>query len=329
MRRPRNQRPKPRNARKTPNVAQLSRGLNRLRVRPARPIGVQERLRQKGHEFFQIITVPTDAFIGQNLFQLEVNPTMIPRLSVIASQYKQWKGDMKLHVESLGNAFSLSSVTSAFFPDPDPAELPSDPIALLRAIDAAPSKRNLHLQDTSIKTVDAPWSLTTNPWKFNVDTDPSDRANGLFVIISNGTPGSDPVNVKISLSYDITFQGNTFQPMIPALITPARTLASVTGGITSTEFTHPAFGSASVPYSADYTLAADLPVLTPDGTSIEIIPLGSLVTLGAYDASTRISVTFDSVIYNIGVISASSADLMTINIRFTAAPSMSNLLGSV
>jgi len=179
-------------------------------IRPG--VGTAERCSQKGHEFLNVTVVPTTSTLGQTLFQLEVNPTQVPRLAIIASQYKQWRGRMSMTVESLGNAFSTSSVALAFIPDPDPNELPSVPTDLLRVVESAPSRADLHLQAVGTKTVTANWDLSTNPWKFVQDTDVSDRANGLFLLVSYGSPGTTPVNLRIGVSYDITFQGNTYSP---------------------------------------------------------------------------------------------------------------------
>lgn len=195
-------------------------------IRPG--IGSAERCIQKGHEFLNVTVVPTDSTLGQSLFQLEVNPSQVPRLAIIASQYKQWRGRMSLTVESLGNAFSTSSVALAYVPDPDPAELPSNPTDLLRVVESAPSRADLHLQAVATKTVTANWDLTTNPWKFVQDSDASDRANGLFLVVSYGSPGTTPVNLRVGVSYDITFQGNTYSPTAGSIIpTPRQVLAQV------------------------------------------------------------------------------------------------------
>lgn len=170
----------------------------------------RDRCRQSGHEFLQFLTVPALAAPGTHLLTLRVNPTHFPRLTTLSSQFKQWKGPIRLHIESLGNALTFSSVTAAFFPDPENSQIPTAPATLLSTIEACPRKTTLHLQSTQRKTVHADWSLSTNPWKFIADTDPSDQSNGFFVIVANGSPGSEPVQLKISASYDVTFQGSTF-----------------------------------------------------------------------------------------------------------------------
>lgn len=207
-----------------------------------RDIGAQERMNQKGHEFLGVVKVPTTAAIGQKLYQLEVNPQYIPRLSVIASQYKQWKGPITLHVESLGNAFATSSIAAAFVPDPDAVELTQTGVDLLRVVDSAPSKTSLHLQESVTKNVKASWSLTTNPWKFVQDTDPSDRSNGLFVIVALGSPGSVEIDLKISVSYDVTFQGNTYLAMEPTTVNALAAWQGVNDSLSDIEFAPGASG---------------------------------------------------------------------------------------
>jgi len=188
----------------------------------ARDIGVQERMTQKGHEYLQTIAIPTTAVFGQSLYTLEVNPMNIPRLQVIASQYKQWKGEISLNVEALGNAFATSSVTVAFVPDPDFSDLPTS-ADLVRVVESSPSKVSLHLKDDLTVRSRASWALSTSPWKFLSDSDPSDRSNGIFVIVAQGSPGTIPVDLKLSVNYNVVFQGNSFVAMEPS--TPTATTA--------------------------------------------------------------------------------------------------------
>jgi hypothetical protein len=192
--------------------------------------------REIGTEFLSFVTVPSSTTLGSQLYSIEVNPTQMPRLSVFASQYKQWKGDISMKVESLGNAFANSSVSLAFIPDPDPADLPSDPTSLLRVINSAPSQRNLHLQSQGTATVKADWKLSTNPWKFIVDSQPSDRANGLFLIVANGSPGSTDIPLKVSMSYNILFQGNTYTPLETGLANVTQAVYGVNNSLSDTLF---------------------------------------------------------------------------------------------
>jgi len=200
--------------------------------------------RQVGEEFYGFITVPASATVGQNLFSVEVNPTSFSRLAVFASQYKQWRGLITMRVESLGNAFSTSSVSAAYIPDPDVNELPLDPTALLRVVNSSPSQRNLHLQDKNTISINANWQLSTNPWKFVQDTDPSDRSNGLFLIVANGSPGATDIPLKISFRYDVSFQGATYSPLESAAPTVLSALYGVNNYLSDVLFT-PTTGAAN------------------------------------------------------------------------------------
>jgi len=213
--------------------------------RPQRPRAQPGRIhREQGEEFLSFVSVPAASTIGASLFSLEVNPMQLPRLSVFASQYKQWKGTVSMKVESLGNAFSTSSVSLAYVPDPDPNDLPTDPTALLRVVNSAPSQRNLHLQDQRSAVVNASWKLSTNPWKFVQDTDSSDRSNGVFLIVANGSPGAADIPLKVSFKYDISFQGNTYTPLESGLANVTQALYGVNNALSDQLFT-PTTGAAN------------------------------------------------------------------------------------
>jgi hypothetical protein len=200
--------------------------------------------RQIGEEFYGFITVPAAATIGQSLLAVEVNPSSFSRLSVFASQYKQWRGRISMQVESLGNAFSTSSVSAAFVPDPDLSDLPTDPTALLRVINSSPSQKNLHLQDKRVVNVVADWKLSTNIWKFVLDSDASDRSNGVFVIVANGSPGTTDIPLKVSFRYDVQFQGNTYAPLESGAASVLSALYGVNNYLSDTLFT-PTTGAAN------------------------------------------------------------------------------------
>lgn len=142
-----------------------------------------------------------------------------------------------MKVESLGNAFSTSSVSLAYVPDPDPNDLPSDPTALLRVVNSAPSQRNLHLQDQRSAVVSASWKLSTNPWKFVQDTDPSDRSNGVFLIVANGSPGATDIPLKVSFKYDISLRGNTYTPLESGLANVTQAVYGVNNALSDQLFT--------------------------------------------------------------------------------------------
>jgi len=180
-----------------------------------------------------IATVPIASAVGDLIYLVEVNPTQFPRLAVFASQYKQWKGDLKMKVESLGNAFANSSVSCAFIADPDQLELPGNGIGLVQVADSAPlgCRAQLHLQSTNIATVDAPWKFGAQNWKYCQDSDVSDRASGLFLVVSNGAPGGTaPIPIKITANYRVQFQGNTYLAMEPAAPSAASALLGANNG---------------------------------------------------------------------------------------------------
>jgi len=196
---------------------------------------------QKGHEFLTTVPVPAGAILGQNLYQLEVNPSSFPQLSVFASQYTQWRGTIKMNVEALGNAFATSSVTAAYIADPDTSDLPVVPLDLLRVVESVEqvSRKSIHLQDpASTHVISAPWRVSTNPWKFVNDTDVSDRANGIFVIVALGDPGTTPINLKISASYDVSFQGRKYTPLESASATTVSAALGVNNSIGNQAYTN-------------------------------------------------------------------------------------------
>jgi len=205
---------------------------------------------QRGHEFLNTVVVPAGATIGQNLYQLEVNPTQFPQLSVFASQYTQWKGTVKLHVESLGNAFATSAVSAAYVADPDGSDLPVNATDLLRVVESveAVSRTSIHLQDCITHNLSAPWRVSTNPWKFVVDTDLSDRANGLFLIVALGDPGTTAINLKVSVSYAVTFQGRKYAPLETAVASASSAALGINNGIGSNAYTNPG-GSVNWAYN--------------------------------------------------------------------------------
>jgi hypothetical protein len=261
--------------------------------------------REVGHEFLSFLTVPAATTFGNQLYSLEVNPTQFPRLGVFASQFKQWKGDVKLHVESLGNAFANSSVSLAYVPDPDPTDLPADPTALLRVINASPSQANLHLQAQGTKSVVASWKLSTNPWKFVVDSQPSDRANGLFLVVANGSPGASDIPLKVSVSYDVQFQGNTFAPLEGALANVAQAVYGVNNNLSDTLF-QPTTGATNytISGSGNVNLNLNYPIGSVSQKYYGIwtgalggLPFGAIVTGFAYGpASTAANITRSSLV---------------------------------
>jgi len=244
---------------------------------------------------------------------VEVNPTQFPRLGVFASQYKQWKGDFKLHVESLGNAFANSSVSLAYVPDPDPSDLPSDPTALLRVINASPSQANLHLQAQGSKNVSASWKLSTNPWKFIVDNQASERANGLFIVVANGSPGLADIPLKVSVSYDVQFQGNTFAPLEGALANVVQAVYGTNNSLSDALFL-PTTGAFN--WVASGVGNVNLTLSYPSGTvnnkyygnwttSLSSFPFGGIVSFTAFAAGAATATVYRTTLVGL-TISATS-----------------------
>lgn len=181
-----------------------------------------------GTERVATVTIPVNSTPGQLLFTLENNPNSAPRASAIASQFDSWHSVTELEVETTGNAFAKNFIVIRHLPNGDPSRIPSDPQSLLNFAEAY-SRRNesfkLQLDSNGKGVVHAPWrGVSYNPRKPINDSDPSERNNGLFIIVSNGSPGTDPVDITIRYRYAIKFYGPIFQPILPNLST------TLTGG---------------------------------------------------------------------------------------------------
>jgi hypothetical protein len=298
--------------------------------------------RQRGHEFLTTIVVPSGATLGQNLYQLEVNPTQFPQLAVFASQYTQWKGNVNLNIEALGNSFAKSAVLAAYIADPDGGDLPTAPADLLRTIESVErqSRTSIHLQDVVTHNLTAPWRVSTNPWKFVEDTDVSDRANGIFVLAALGDPGTDPIVVKISATYDISFQGRKFTPMESALSTNTTAAYGVNNYVGNQPFS-PSTGTFSWAYDSTLlTVALRFPVgtipdkyigtwtydpLTPWFVNAIVSPSGvSATSIVNRVYVLSMTVTTTTVVYQLGTALSAppiSATVYTWNIRTRSSAS--------
>lgn len=176
-----------------------------------------------GTERVATITIPTNSTPGQLLFTLENNPNSAPRAGAIATQFDSWHSVTELEVETTGNAFAKNFIVIRHIPNGDPSRIPSDPQSLLNFAEAY-SRRNesfkLQLDSNGKGIVRAPWTgVSYNPRKPINDTDPSERNNGLFIIVSNGSPGTDPVDITIRYRYSLKFYGPIYQPIISNLST--------------------------------------------------------------------------------------------------------------
>jgi len=123
-----------------------------------------------------------------------------------------------MEVETTGNAFSKNFIILRHFPNGDPSRIPSPGQSLLNAAEAYDRKSEsvkLQLDSNSKGICKAPWNLSYNPQKPINDTDPSERNLGVFVIVSNGSPGTDPVDITVRFRYNFRFFGPIYAPLIP------------------------------------------------------------------------------------------------------------------
>jgi hypothetical protein len=167
------------------------------------------------------LTIPTTSTPGQLLFTLPNNPNSAPRTQAIASQYDSWFGVTSICVETTGNALSKNFLVIRHAPNGDPDRLPSSGNSLLNFAESY-SRRGesvkLQLDSNRQAICTAPWdTVTYNKHKPINDTDPSDRNNGLFIVVSNGSPGAQPVDITIRYKYDFHFYGPIYTPILQNL----------------------------------------------------------------------------------------------------------------
>jgi hypothetical protein len=181
----------------------------------------------RGTERVVTLTIPITSKAGDLLYILEGNPNSAPRARAVASQFDSWSSPLELEVETTGNAFSKNFILIRHLPNGDPDRLPSPGQSLLNvaeAYDRRDESVKLQLDSNAKGVCRAPWSLSYNPRKPIEDTDPSERNLGLFIIVSNGSPGTEPVDITIRLRYNFRFYGPIYQPLSP------NTSASLSGG---------------------------------------------------------------------------------------------------
>lgn len=172
-----------------------------------------------GTERVTTLTIPTNAAPGQLLFTLENNPNSAPRARATATQFDSWHSVTEMEVETTGNAFSKNFVVLRHIPNGDPSRLPSDDASLLNLAEAYSrplESYKLQLDSNRKGVVRAPWKGTSyNPRKPINDTDPSERNNGIFIIVANGSPGTETVDITIRYRYSFQFYGPIFQAILP------------------------------------------------------------------------------------------------------------------
>lgn len=221
-----------------------------------------------GTERVATITIPTSSTPGQLLYTLENNPNSAPRAKAVASQFDSWHSVTDIEVETTGNAFAKNFLIIRHIPNGDPSRIPTDPQSLLNFAEAYSRKGEsfkLQLDSNGKGTVRAPWNgVSYNPRKPINDIDPSERNNGLFIIVSNGSPGADPVDITIRYRYSFKFYGPIFQPLLP------NTSSSLTGG---SGFT------TTAPFPLNMTLAGPA-VVSRTTNSLTLRPGEYLLTAG-------------------------------------------------
>nr|UKQ11021.1 hypothetical protein 3 [signal crayfish associated tombus-like virus 1] len=236
----------------------------------------------RGTERVVTLTIPTTSKAGDLLYTLEGNPNSAPRARAVASQFDSWSSALELEVETTGNAFSKNFILIRHLPNGDPSRLPPSGQSLLNvaeAYDRRDESVKLQLDSNAKGVCKAPWSLSYNPRKPIEDTDASERNLGLFIIVSNGSPGTEPVDITVRLRYDFRFYGPIFQP----LVTNSSQLLSNTTTSTTAPFTG---ATISGPGEAVFT-----------GNIIRFVNAGSyLLNIQATSVSGTISPVFSGVV---------------------------------
>lgn len=254
------------------------------------------------------VTIAPSSTPGQLLAQIPVNPLSPPRLQSVARQFDSWHGMMALEAETTGNAFSKNYVIIRHLPNGDPAQIPSQAEALLNTVEACgrPSEsQRLQLDSNRKAVVVASWASSYNKNKPIVDPDANDANNGLFLLVSNGSPGTESVDVVLRLRYNIRFFGPIAKPLVPDasidLYSATGTLAAPWAGA---NFAGP--GTNYLQWNeptATLTIPKGKYLLSYRVTGTGLSNLGAAVatncTVGV--AATQITATFLSRVYTLNV----------------------------
>lgn len=163
------------------------------------------------------VIVPTTVTPGTLLFSSPVNPTSSPRLAAVATQFDSWYGTITMEVETTGNAFSQDYAILRHVPNGDPARLPTNARNLLNLAETCEKRSEsakLQLDSNKTAQVVATWKTSYNPRKPILDSDPSECNNGLFIVVADGSPGDNAVNLTIRFRYNIVFYGPQSNPII-------------------------------------------------------------------------------------------------------------------
>jgi len=194
----------------------------------------------KDVERLTTISIPTSTTAGQLLYNVTANPMNCPRLSATASQFDTWHGHMIMEVETTGNAFSKDFVVLRHLANGDPSRLPTVASTLLNLAETSERKgeqARLQLDCNKRASVSAIWSESYNPRKPLIDSDPSECNLGQFIIVSNGSPGTDPVSLVVRMRYQIHFYSPIYEPWV---YDTSKVFIGAGGGISNTNL----FGNA-------------------------------------------------------------------------------------
>nr|QYF49506.1 MAG: structural polyprotein [Xinjiang sediment hepe-like virus 1] len=248
---------------------------------PMSKLNVNAPLKIQTTERVVTLTIPVDSKPGDLLYVLKNNPTSSPRARVITSQHDSWHGDTHVEVETTGNAFAKNFLLIRHVPNGDESRLPTPGQDLLNFAEAYSRKGEtckLQLDSNAKGRVSAPWRLTSyNPNKPILDSDPSECNNGLYIIVSNGSPGAEPVDITIRFHVNISCYGAIYKPI--EVVNPSSFNTRYTPTFQSaTQVLHPSFGPAPVSTGERVTLAP-LMICDQPANIIRIVPAGTTVNL--------------------------------------------------
>jgi len=309
----------PRRARRRRN--RNGQALNRINANLPSLIQAKERVRT--------ITIGPDTKAGDLLLTLEANPMSAPRSGVIATQYDSWSGHCEMEVETTGNAFSKNYVALKHAPNGDPSRIPVGADALLNFAEAGSrplEATRLQLDSNQVARVAAPWSLSYNPKKPILDEDPSERNNGVFVIVANGTPGTETVTLTVRFSYSFKLYGPVYQKQVPdtsafmittsgsapTALFPTGATVGGTGIISHTNMT---VDLKKGRYLASYSLSGTAITSVPNPTASTITLLNRAIEPTSFDGSYEIRLQADGTV----TFPAVTATTIT-SARFIVAP---------
>lgn len=184
-------------------------------------------------ERVETVVVPANAQAGDLLFVLENNPQSAPISGEIISQFTAWNGDTEIHLESTGNALAKNYVACRHLPNGDRSLLPNTRATMINLAEASarPNEaKRLQLDSNRVSKVTAPFKTVTfnAPHKPIFDSDPSERNAGLYIIVANGSPGPDPVEITVRYKYEFHLSGPVQKPRLPNLSGHISTLAGTT-----------------------------------------------------------------------------------------------------